>query len=245
MNIRFRQSRDSRYSVSCLAAFPMVLLFTSVAPASAQTPQTPYVLFQYSALTGSGNTITATQVPVVTAAGTTIYANMTLQFDVDANGNLSVSSGYPQFVPGPGLLVSAFKAGTYAGPATVYSGKMFITVSGPGIADGGATEWSIAASPDATGCTYPASASWYVGPTATSPLADRLKNAGITSTAWSYGISSGSQCTINGGSWEADTLIGVSQVGSTLTLVSFSKSGKDYVLPVDQVTYTLTPSAGK
>src|SRR5712692_8849803 len=187
-----------------LATFVMVFTSAWAVVARAQNPQPPYALFQYSTLTGSGNTITATRIPVVTTPGTTIYMNMTLQFDVDANGNLTISSGYPQFVPAPTLQVSSFMAGRYVGPSTVYSGGLTITVSGPGIADGGATEWSLAATAGATGCTYPASATWYVGPIATSPLAARLKSAGITSTTWSYGVG-GSQCTINGGSWDANT----------------------------------------
>jgi hypothetical protein len=212
--------------------------------AAAQTPQPPYSLFQYASLTGSLNTVSATHIPVVTAAGAIRYVNMLLQFDVDANGNLSISPGFPQFLPAPAVQVSALTAGRYAGPGTVYSGSMAVIISGPGITDGGATEWSLAAAPDAAGCTYPASASWYVGPTASNPLAARLQSAGISSTAWSYGITSGSQCTINGDSWGPNALTGISQTGNMITIVSFTKAGKDYPVPVDQITYTLVRQAG-
>lgn len=223
-----------------LTTFVMAFTAPWVVVARAQTPPAPYSLFQYSSLTGAGNTITATQVPVVTSAGTTIYVNITVQFDVDSNGNLTISSGYPQFVPAPTLLVSSFLAGKYVAPSTIYSGKGLIAVSGPGVSDGGATQWSLAAAAGANEGTYPGSATWYVGPIDNNPLAARLKSAGITSTAWSYGVGS-SQYSINGGNWNTNTLIGVSQVGNTLTIVSFTTNAKDFGSPVDQITYTLAP----
>ncbi|MGI8744057.1 MAG: hypothetical protein ACR2NN_16075 [Bryobacteraceae bacterium] len=214
-----------------------VVAFTSawVTLAHAQTP--PYSLFQYSTLTASANIITATRVPIVNAAGATTYVNITVQFEVDSDGNLTISSGYPQVVAAPVLLVSTFKAGKYVGPGTIYKGDFVIAVSGPGVTVGGATEWSLAAPTGGDVNTYPGSATWYVGPVESSPLAARLKKAGITSTAWSYGIG-GSQW---GLPWAANTLIGVSQIGNTLTVVSFTNGNGDQSEPVDQITYTLAP----
>jgi hypothetical protein len=218
-----------------------VAVFTAawVFAAHASAQQSPYALFQYSTLTGSGNTINATQIPVIAADGSTIYMNMTLQFDVDPSGNLTVSAGYPLLIMAPTPSVSSFQVGTYVGPGTILGGGMKIAVNGPGVTDGGATEWTLAAAANANGCTYPASATWYVGPIVANPLAVRIQNAGITSTAWSYGLAS-SQCTINGASWDANTLIGVSQAGNSITIVSFTKYGTDYPYYVDQITYTLT-----
>jgi len=225
-----------------------VMVFTSawVVVAPAQTPQPPYALFQYSTLTGSGNTITAAQVPVVIAPGVTVYVNATLQFNVDSNGNLTLSSGFPQVVTAPALLTSGFRAGTYVGPSTLLGGKATVTVSGPGVTDGGATVWSIAAAPGADACTYPISATWYVGPIVNSPFADRIKSAGITSTAWSYGIGSGNACGqnitgVNPNAWYSNTLVGVSQVGNTVTIASFTNAGTDKSVPIDQITYRLAP----
>ena len=48
-----------RWSAAVAAA--AVLLAAGLFVANAQAPQPPYALFQYSSLTGSGNTITATQ----------------------------------------------------------------------------------------------------------------------------------------------------------------------------------------
>lgn len=194
----------------------------------------PYAEFQYSTLTGSGDTITATRLPVVTSSGITYY-NITLFFDVDSSGNLTLAAGYPHVIKSPTPVVSNFLAGKYVGPSTIYSGDMMITVSGPGVTSGGATEWTLAAVTGASGCTYPSSATWYVGPLTSNPLYARIKAAGITSTAWSYGVGAG----VCGGDWYPDSLMGLSQVGKSITIVSFTDNqGKDHSEPLDQVTYT-------
>src|SRR5947207_224169 len=77
----------------------VIVSAASVLVARAQNPQPPYALFQQGSLVGSGNTITATQIPVVTAQGITVYVNATIQFNVDANGNLTISPGFPQVIP--------------------------------------------------------------------------------------------------------------------------------------------------
>jgi hypothetical protein len=198
-----------------------------------------YALFQYASITGSGDTITASWVPVVTSSGTTLYENVTLQFDVDSSGNLTLAKGSPTVVPAPIIQVSSFVPGIYVGPSNVGGGNACITVSGPGATTGGETEWSLAASPGSWTYTYPASATWYVGPLNTSPLAPRLQAANITSTDYSYGVV-GSEPWIEDGTWYTNTLIGLSQTGSTLTIVSFTpySTGKDQNTPVDEITYT-------
>jgi hypothetical protein len=102
--------------------------------------------------------------------------------------------------------------------------------------DGGITQWTGAG---VGSCGY--TATWYTGPIASNPLAARLSKAGITSTAWSYGV--GLVCNLSYGSYagSSNSLIGVSQVGNTLTFVSFTSSNTDTNLPVGQITYTLAP----
>jgi hypothetical protein len=203
------------------------------------TTGTPYALFQYSTLSGSGNTVTITMVPVVNAAGTIYYKNVTLQFDVSTNGTLTLGS--TQVVLAPTPIISAFAAGRYVGPSTIYSGNMIVNVSGPGVASGGVTEWGLSAASGATCYTYPATATWYVGPLADSPLAARVKAAGINTTATTmyFGVASPACFTSN--YWDRDTLIGVSQVGNSLTIASFSYNGADYSTIQDQITYTVAP----
>ena len=59
----------------------------------------------------------------------------------------------------------------------------------------------------------------------------------ITSTAWSYGVT-GQESGCSG--FYSNSLIGVSQVGLSLAIVSFTLGTTDYPEPVGQVTYTLT-----
>jgi hypothetical protein len=236
--MRIFRKNFSQWRLLALVLTVALIFSPNLFVAHAQNPQAPYALLQYSTLTGSGNTITATQIPIVLGSGLTVYASLSMQFNVDAAGNLTLSPGYPQVAPAPLLLTSSFMAGQYAGPSTILAGKALVTVSGPGVTDGGATEWSLSAASGANIGTYPGSATWYVGPIASSPLAARLSNAKLTSTAWSYGIAT-SSCGCS--TWQADTLIGASQIGNTITFVSFTRNGVDANTPFDQITYKLAP----
>jgi hypothetical protein len=223
-----------------LTTFVIILAAVWVFVVQAQAPTPPYAEFQYATLTGSGNTLTATQVPVVLAGGVTVYENLTMQFNSDANGNLTLAPGFTQIIQAPSLTTSGFKAGNYIAPSTFFNGMGLITVNGPGVTDGGATEWSLNAASGAYFNIYPTSATWYVGPIASNPIAARLSKAGITSTAYSYGI--GGSGYTNGSNWSFNTLIGVSQVGNSITLVSFTRNGADSSQFGDEITYTLTPA---
>jgi hypothetical protein len=221
----FCRNLNPRRCTPLLATFVMILAAGGVLAPRAQAQQPPYALFERSTLTASGNTINAIQVPVVLASGITVYLNLSLQFLVDSTGNLTLASGYPQVTPSPILLTGSFVAGKYVG----YSSST-LNVTGPGVLDGGVTQWTSVGSCGQTG-------SWYAGPIASNPLAARLNLAKITSTAWSYGI--GSVCGLGNA---PTSLIGVSQVGNTLTFVSFTVNGRDDTnLPVDQIVYTLVP----
>jgi hypothetical protein len=219
MNSWRRSMRLATFVIGCTTAW--------IAVARAQTPQPPYALFEYSTVTGSGNTITATNIPVVIGTGPTIYVNLVTQFDVDSSGNLTVSYGFPQVFPAPTpLLVSSFIAGKYVGNG----GKDSLIVTGPGVLAGGATAWSISFGAGAP--NFLLNGTFYVAPIASSPIAARLTTVDITSTAWSYGFGNGFGCT-NG-------IIGVSQIGNTLTVASFSTCA-DVNLPRFQMVYTLQP----
>lgn len=191
----------------------------------------PYSYFQYATLTGSTNTISAALLPVVTATGATVLENVTLQFGFNSSGQLIVSN--LEAAPAPPPVVTGFKAGEYGGPSTI-DDNMLITISGPGLTIGGATEWTLTTPSGSWGGTYPATATWYDGPLTSNPIYKRISAAGITSTAWSYGVGGVAWF----GDWEYDSLLGFAQVGNSLTILSFTDgSGKDHNLPVAQVTY--------
>ena len=217
------------------------LMAVALTVANAQTP--PYAEFQYSTLTASGNTVTASWVPVVTSSGTT-YVNVVVEFDVAPDGTLTVAPGYPQIVPAPTVLVSSFMAGNYTGPAG--DAGYYIAVSGPGVTVGGATAWSLATTTGATCNTTPTTASWYVfaGPMSKNPLYARLKAAGITQQIYaSYGGwgTTGAQSCNAGADWGTNTLIGLAQAGGDLTISSFTASGVDKSQPVSTINYIKNP----
>jgi len=219
-------------------------------PLVAQQKEGPYALFQGAILTGAGNALSVLRLPVVIAPGNVVFKNVLIQFQVDVDGNLSLVADSPQVSDAPALASLSFKPGSYVGPGAYLDGKTPGFVDGPGPADGGATSWSFTTAGGADACTYPRSATWYVGPLENTPVAARLKKAGITSTAWSYGIANGpgiyTSCTKLGfqflsSRWGAGTLIGVSQTGNAITIASFTDNQVDSNAPVDQVTFRLVP----
>ncbi|MFZ0888718.1 MAG: hypothetical protein WA005_09715 [Candidatus Binataceae bacterium] len=199
---------------------------------------TPNASFQYSSLTGSGKTITATQVPVLDSKGDTLFKDFTITFSVDANGNPSLASGFPKVTNSPVLpYVDDFKPGKYAGPSAYDSGKYELTVTGPANAGGGIAQWTITQAGSDTNA-FPGSGTWYVvNSLASSPIYARLKAANITSTVWSYGLI-GSPAGGGDLDWDSNGIIGVTQNGNLLTFASFSDNGSDYNNIQAQITYT-------
>jgi|GEM_PF-2428726 len=129
--------------------------------------------------------------------------------------------------------VASFQAGTYRSPSNILSGQATIKLT-----IGGGALFSLAAAPGAVQHTYPSTATWFVGPMANNPWATRLSSAGITSTAWSYGVG-----TSDGNyGWGTGNLLGFSQTGNALTIVRFTdRYGYDQSTPQDEITYTLVP----
>ena len=235
----FYKCLSSGRRVAFLATTLMILTVTWAIASQAQAP--PYSLFQNSTLTGSGNTVTATQLPVITTSGTK-YFNVTLLFDVAADGTLTLAPGYPQIVPSPMTIVSNFLAGNYFGPSN--ENLFLITVSGPGITTGGYTEWSLAESSGGSACMYPSNATWYVGPVKNIPLYTRIKNAGINTQGWeAFGLIGSQTC--NFPNWDTGTLVGLAQTGNQLTISSFSTFGyTDQSTPVDNISYCKNNACG-
>jgi hypothetical protein len=215
----------------------LTLFIPAVATVSAQAQVTPKAEFQNSTITSTNNTISATRVPVLDSTGAIHYRDITLLFNVEdstTNGaDVTLASGYPMVVKSASpIQVDGFEAGTYRAPG----GGAAIAVTGPGVTSGGATEWSLAQS--STACTFPYSATWYVGPISSNPLYARLKKAGITSTAYSYGLL-GTASGCGDADWDSGALLGFSQTGKSLTIVSFSHVGtEDSSVPREQITFT-------
>jgi hypothetical protein len=228
-----------------------------VAPAptsEATTTAAPFLQMQYASIVATGNTLTISRVPE-NFAGVIMYKDFTVQFALDSGGKMTIAPGYPTVVLSPSLLVAGFKAGTYVGPINndyppISPG---IALAGPGIGSG-ASVWSIAAAPPYDPCTAPGNATFWVGSLAGNPIAARLTKAGITNTSMSYGVSGAQLCypsRSDQGPWMANSILGFSQVGSTVTITSFSLyggntntsgndgQGGDKNVPTGELTFTL------
>jgi hypothetical protein len=229
------------------AATLTLIVFCALA-AGAQTA--PYALFQYSTLTATQNTITVTQLPVVTSSGKTVYWNITVQFDVANNGSLTLAAGSPQIVPAPPATVNGFQPGIYLGPD---DSAELISVTGPATTQGGATEWALSPATGASGCLEPGSASWFDGTlsSTTDPtLYTRVTNAGISPSGNSLFFGIGTQVNATKSScgqsaWDTNALLGFSQTGSQLVIYSFTDfNGGDHNTAQAQKVYCLVGSSG-
>jgi hypothetical protein len=226
---------NPRRSTALPVAFALILAACALAPfanaqkrsSSSPSSSTDYAEFQNATLSGTSDTINVVNVPIVTSSGTT-YDNVTITFTVSSTGTLKVSS--TTVVAAPEVQIDGFAAGTYQAPAM---GETII-VSGPGIESGGETEWSFATTTIL--CQNQESATWYVGPIASSPYYSRITAAGVPLTGYSYGVGGGSSgC----GAWNPNSLLGFSQTGSQLTITDFSNlSGQDQSEPYATISYT-------
>jgi hypothetical protein len=245
----FRKSSSWR-RVAPLAAFVMVFSVAWAVFAHAQTEgaasqqpptTTPEALFQNSTLSATTNTINVNFLPVVTTTNGIIYDDVVIQFDVAADGTLTVSAGYPKVTPSPITISGHFEAGNYVGPSV--DSNYLITVSGPGVSNGGTTIWSLAASKGANNCTTPSVATWYVGPIMKSPYWGRIKLAQVPLTGYFYGVGGafGEGC---GVAWYPNSLLGFVQTGKQIEITSFTDAGKDQAQPAGEIAYCKNSACG-
>ncbi|MBV8737264.1 MAG: hypothetical protein JO007_08400 [Alphaproteobacteria bacterium] len=229
-----------RSSLTKSVAVLIGLSTCAVGPALAATPT---VYAGNATITGSGDVVTATRIPVQAADGSILYSDATITFAIASDGKTLVLQQV-SIQPSLNLIISNFQAGTYASPAGG-SNTWTNLLSGPGIGPAGTTAWSFSANGGSTPqCAYPYSATWYTGPISSNPFASRITAAGITSADYSYGVAGSivQACTITANdSFNNGDLIGATQTGNSLTIVSFTFDGKDYPTPVSQITYTLSP----
>lgn len=235
-------------------AWPVLACLSATLPVWAQTDASTTApsnsaYFQNATIVGTTNSISITDLPV-TANGKTYYWNLTLPFEVSSNGD--VMTGLLEETKSPIFLDSAFSAGTYAGPSTIFNGEMTIALEGPSVWNNAYTQWTISAASGAYTCTYPDNGAFYVVPALTDYpnwLYTRLKAVGITANGNYYGTGSSTlECNADY-NWPPNGIIGVSQVGSTLKILSFSTwtNGKvvDHSSQVDEITYHKVSTSGQ
>jgi hypothetical protein len=243
-NVNSKHSQQRAFRGWALLALGLSTFFAASPAAYAQsedkaetTSSSPYAEIQYGTLSGTTNSINVTMLPVVLSNGTTIYKNLTIpitltETTVNNAINVTFTVGAITAVPFPIGSANGLKAGNYVGP----NGELLMLI-GPGVTTNGATEWSLIGTAGATACTYPTTATIYDGPLTSNPLYARLKNAGITSTAYSYGVMGSQTCATAGGDWwNNGNIIGVSQTANALTIVSFT-FGNDQSTAGSEITY--------
>ena len=210
---------------------------------------TPTIYAQDATITGAGDTVTTSRIPVQTSTGSIIYYDVTTVYGVTSKGVLSILS--TTIKPSPNLIISNFQPGTYTAPGTF---DWTERLSGPGVASGGATAWSFSVTGGSNkNCGVPTTATWYTGPVSGNPYYARIKAASIVTTAYGgFGIA-GQQyenCSFGGShvlSHEfgiADgvpALLGAVQTGGSLAISSFTDTnGKDHKSAVNALTFTLS-----
>jgi len=173
---------------------------------------------QDATITGNGGTITISRLPVHTAHGT-IYRDVTIQLSVDEAGNVQFATrapGAPVTAPVRPALVQApslppkpqhFSPGTYEGP----DGSLMKLSRDE--TDGTVT-WHFSTLHAGSGTLE--GASWQEGAIQDNPHALIIRRARITALDYSYGVSEGGS-----GAFSDGALLGATQTGATLAIVSF------------------------
>ena len=203
-----------------------VMLMLATGAAWAQTPR-----LEDATIVGKGGQLSIVRLPIE-INGQTVYRDITLDLKVNAKGDVSIFTNATQPSGGVAPAVAAvaaapvivskpsappvvqnYRSGTYrAADGTAYH------LANHGVPYGGELpEWQLTVI--GTGGRVLDSATWYDGAIDKSPLRKRLRNAGISSEAMSWGATdSGS-----GTGFDDGALIGVAAAGNVLTIYSFHK----------------------
>jgi hypothetical protein len=196
----------------------------------------PKIFLESSVIKGAGGIVEIRRVPVQDSVGAIKYLDISLSFDVNNSGEISLSPGSPQITPSPKLKVGEFKQGVYVG--TIKS--VLYDVGSPGVAPGGRAAGSINfRSGTGVGSTEfcHLNISWITGPIQGHPNEAALTAAGITSTALSWGTAGVVEKRCYPG-WESGNIVGAIQTGDQLSIHNFGKDNvEDSVL-----VFTLCPT---
>lgn len=145
----------------------------------------PAMFLDQASISGVGNKLKATRVPVRDAANKVRYYDIEMNFQINSLGAPVLAPSNPIISLSPNLIVGKFIAGKYKdGAGNVY------TVTGPGAAPGGRATWNIQLSKQcSSGCGFDElSGSWTTGAIAGHPIQPILTEQGITTSTYSWGI---------------------------------------------------------
>jgi hypothetical protein len=172
---------------------------------------------QSSAISAAADTVRMARVPVANNAGVISYWDVTLKLTADGTtGRPAIAPANILVSPSPGLISAAFRAGKYK---DIFGNGY--TVTGPGAAAGGRSNWSVLLSKPAAGWTgYFFGGNWTTGAIAGHPIENKIRAQSINLSAYSWGtvnnLNSGSfnlyGCSVN------SRVVGYVQVGDKLVL---------------------------
>jgi hypothetical protein len=219
-----------------LTAAAVIGLISGYAPETIAA--TPTIYLQSATINSAADAVTLNRVPVMNAAGTILYKDISMFFTVDTLGNVTLPPALVRIIPSPTINVGAFKPGTYNGfNSPCNTSGTFFKVGSPGVGTGGRISGSIQRVTTYAQDTF--NANWTSGPIAGHPDQAKLTAAKITSTAFNWGVvGSVGQCTQQL-LWKAGDIIGVVQNGNQLSVVNY---GTDNISD-RSLTFTLCPTA--
>ena len=202
MNFKTLTTRD--LLISLAAGLIVVTSGASAAP--------PDMLLQSANVSGSGNTLNVTRVPVRDSTGKITYKDIELSFDVSNTGVVTLGAGSPVVTTSPSLNVAAFRAGIYKD-----SLNRHVQVSGPSVLAGGRTGWTMNWIDPGAGAYF--NATWATGAVTGHPNGTTLTAFGITTTTYSWGVIGSNNGFL--ANWFAAYVFGAAQLGDVLTLHYF------------------------
>lgn len=200
------------------ATVSTVTLATLAVTAPGALAASPTAYFQYGGIVGENSQIYLSRIPVANSLGQITYYDGTISFTVSTDGKLSTPPTVT-FIASPTLATAHFVPGRYYAPSNYNSGYALGTVSS-GVGAGGSTVWTWTVDTSAPSSWAPRQAAWQTGSPAPD-IAARMISAKIpNNSSYSYGTAS-----VSGGYFCSNSLLAAQQVGSTISLISYSYCG--------------------
>lgn len=199
----------------------VLLILYLAAPREAEAQ--PRAFFQWGTANGVENRLSISRVPVTDGRGGVKYYDVSLVFNVDNTGRLTLNTGASRITASPNVAVGAFRPGKYYGGR--FNCDEFI-VGAPGVVQGGRISGSIADD----GCLLgdlSFNASWVAGPITGHPNEGALRAAGITYQGYSWGLVGEVGYDWDASGWNPGDLIGVVQSGQQLILHNFGDDNRE------------------
>jgi hypothetical protein len=198
-----------------------ILVFMSACGLSTLPANADSFKLDYGNLSASGQQITITRLPIFRDGAGPLYRDIVIEFQLDKKNRLKVVSGYPKTTKSPGVLSANVVAGRYI----LNQDSDVFDLVGPGVGPGGRSLWSLVGANNTLDMTF------YGGAVDGHPYQERLNNAGIVSSPYTFGVSS-NPGTLGMG-YGNGCLVAIHMIGNQIKLDSYSSNncGADFENP--------------